>query len=408
MPATTPPGSGSGSGSGSRLRLPEFDVVRALVLIGVFTMNYVVFWNVSNIRRTGWFGQPESRAVLKVFDPWTGPMSTRFAATMAMVAGMGVALGAAKAVRSGDREVIVEQRWRLRRRGVLFILIGVMFDAAWPANILLYMGTYFIFASFAIAWSRWQLVGSAVAVMVLTVIERILVFQFVKVEPLTGSSWWAGSNTTSGGRVPTGTPRGYLSAIVSWGAHPVLPWMAFVLIGMFLAQELVTGADIGVPSARRRLTLIGIGVALVILGYGVSWIGRRWLDDRWRWLVSTNPGGFSRVPPFGLAMPAYVISTIGSSMVFIVGVSWMARRGARFLPVRVLARGGQMTFTLYLLHGLIPWFLTHYGFIVPGVRLYGCLAIAWGGWAVAIVLAALAHRQWKIGPMEWLLRRIGG
>ncbi len=386
-------------------RMAEFDVVRALVLIGVFSMNYVVEWNLDNIRGVGWDGLDEPRWMLEVFDPWKGPLSTRFAATLTMLVGMGVAFGAAGVVRRGDPKEITEQRWRLRRRGVLFILIGVMFDPVWPGEILHYAGTFMIFAAWMITWPKRRLLIAAAGVMSLTAIQRVLVFRSIGPE---SASWWGGAPADGFGRVPVGTPRGYLSSVLSWGGHPVLPWLTFVIIGMLLAKVLVLDQPNGQASARLRVTLMGGAAAMVVFGYGLGFVGRGLLPQRWDWIASPQPGGFMRVTPFGLGMPAYVLSTTGIAVFAIVGLSWLARLFADWSPVRLLSHAGQMTFTIYLLHGLIPWALIAYVGVDQRHGLMQSFLIAIGSWLFAVVIAGPYHRWRNIGPMEWLLRRIGG
>ncbi len=394
-------------------RLAEYDVARAVVLIGVFTMNYVVQWNLVLLRGGGWGVLPASEFMLQMFDPWRGPMSTRWAASMMMLLGMGTALGSARVVRSGDKEAIREQRWRLRRRGVLFILIGVMFDAVWPGEVLHYAGTYLIIAAWTITWRRTALLAAAIVTVIVTAAQRIAVFHFVSAEE-SATSWWSGATEGGFGRASVGTPRGFMSSVLSWGGHPVLPWMAFVFVGMALTHVLIlepqasAPGELAPPLARRRLTLMTIGALLLVSGYSIQTIGYRWLPDRWHWAASVESGGFGRTSPFGLGMPAYVFATCGSSILGIVLISWIASRFPNFLPIRVLARGGQMTFTIYLLHGLIPWALVHYEVITPDFGLVWAIATAAGSWAAAVVIMAGFHKWRGIGPMEWLLRRISG
>ena len=66
-------------------RLPGPDVVRAVALIGVVVMNYHGYLIIRGGARTGGWAA-------ELFDPWTGPLSTRFAATFVLVAGVGVTL----------------------------------------------------------------------------------------------------------------------------------------------------------------------------------------------------------------------------------------------------------------------------------------------------------------------------
>lgn len=384
-------------------RLAEFDVVRALVLVGVFTMNYIVYWRVERMRG-GWRAGDVPGWLTSLFDPWSGPLSTRFAATLSTLVGFGVAMGARPSLSTGNCEAIARHRWVLRRRGVLFILIGVMFDAVWSGEILHYVGAYLVIVSWMITWRTSRQVIAAVCVVLITVVQRVAVF--VVVDDGIVFSWWNGANERTLGRVPVGTPQGYLSSILSWGGHPVLPWLAFVIAGMVLARVLVPVGAIGVTT-RSRLLTIGFGFGCIATSIAFAAIMNAVVSDRWRWVASFDPVSL-RGKPYGLAMPAYVLSTIGSSVIAITVISWVAKKFAHALPTRVLARAGRMTFTLYVLHGLTPWFLTTRHIVGRGFTFYGSLGIAVGSWAVAVVVAAFYQRWRKIGPLEWLLRKIGG
>ncbi len=390
-----------------RRRLPEFDVVRALVLVGVFTMNYIVYWRTDRLRG-GWPGEDAPGWLATFIHPWSGPLSTRFAATLVTLVGIGVELGARPAVASGGAVTVDQHRWRLRRRGVLFILVGVMFDAAWAGGVLHYVGTYLIVISFMITWKTRRLILAALVVIALTIAERVAVFLIV--DPAK-ASWWNGIDSRSFRRFSVGTPQGYLSSVLSWGGHPVLPWLAFVLAGMVLARVLVRDQDsFGVPQRRLRLLrlqVVGCGLGLMATGFGFAMVANSLVTSRWRWISSLDPVG-GGASPFGLAMPAYVFSAMGSSIISITVITWIAQKTATWLPTRVLARAGRVTFSLYVLHGLIPWVLTVHGIVKPDFTLYQSLGIAIGGWALAVVLGALYQRWRGIGPMEWLLRKIGG
>ena len=76
---------GRGAACTATDRLPGPDVVRAVALIGVVVMNFHGYL----ILRGGDRGDGAAR---RFFDPWTGPLSTRFAATFVLVAGVGVTL----------------------------------------------------------------------------------------------------------------------------------------------------------------------------------------------------------------------------------------------------------------------------------------------------------------------------
>ncbi|MEY3033799.1 MAG: hypothetical protein RLZ86_421 [Actinomycetota bacterium] len=112
-------------------RLVGLDVARAVALIGVVAMNYTGALVVPGADR-GFWG--------RVFDPYTGVLSTRFAATFVVVAGVGVALLTERARVEGDPQEITRARLRLARRGLLLYGVGYFLDFTWPGNILFYYG----------------------------------------------------------------------------------------------------------------------------------------------------------------------------------------------------------------------------------------------------------------------------
>jgi uncharacterized protein len=391
----------SSSGKAAKHRLPEFDVVRAVVLLGVFTMNYIVQWNVDEIREArGWAGIDAPGWLKTILDPWQGPLSTRFAASLSMLVGVGISLLAAKSVVSGDKFQITADRWRLRRRGVLFILIGIFFDAVWPGEILHFTGVYLILGAWAIRWKRRGLVVAALSVSVLTAVQRVAVFNVVSPEDSWGS-WWSGSASNQSNGRSIGTPRGFFSNILGWGGHPILPWMSFVFIGMAIGK-------IDLQSTRTKVKLLVTGVVACAAGYGLGAVGTMVLNDKWDWAASTDPGGFGFVSPFSLGMPAYVLNTIGSSLVVLLGVMWAASATPAWPTTRLLARAGKVTFTIYLAHGLIPWALNNWDVLGQNFGLTGSLAIAGGSWMLAMLLGGAMHRAFGTGPMEWMLRQMGG
>ena len=153
---------------GTTRRLPGPDVVRAVALIGVVVMNYhgYLILRGSTTPRTGWLEE--------LFDPWTGPLSTRFAATFVLVAGVGVTLMTASTVeRSGRdpadadaRSSLTTMRWRLVRRGVALYVFGLLLDGIWAGTIIPYYGLMFVFAAALFTWrSRWVILAGFAAAL---------------------------------------------------------------------------------------------------------------------------------------------------------------------------------------------------------------------------------------------------
>ena len=115
-------------------RRPGPDVVRAVALIGVVVMNYHGYLILRGAPRgEGWAHD--------LFDPWSGPLSTRFAATFVLVAGVGVTLMTRSAIGNEKRTRVM--RWRLAKRGLLLYVFGLFFDEIWNGTILTYYGALF-------------------------------------------------------------------------------------------------------------------------------------------------------------------------------------------------------------------------------------------------------------------------
>jgi uncharacterized protein len=384
-------------------RLAQFDVARGVVLLGVFVMNYIVFLNIKLLRELselglGWDGLSAPGWLRSVMNTETGPLSTRFAAALATLVGMGIAFLSRSAVQSKNPVAIDALRWRLRRRGALFILTGIFFDGPWPGTILHFTGTYLVLCSFVVTWrARWWLTGAAV-VSALTVVHRVVIFRTSRGEP-PNTSWWGGYRYQN--RMAVGTVQGFISNVTTWGGHPILPWLAFVFVGMSLTT-------LNWNRMRTYYLVFATGLAFSALGYLVQFVGKRALSDEWAWAASVDPGAFRRTPPFGLGMPAYVLAAIGSSIAAISLIAGFAFRFPHFLPVRVLARAGRVTFSLYILHGLIPWFLIALDVDKQRHGLVESMVIALAGWLVAIIVGAFWQKYLRIGPMEWLLRKFGG
>ena len=78
-------------------------------MIGVVLMNYHGYLIL--------LGGPVGESTIShVFDPWMGPLSTRFAATFVLISGMGITLMTNRGRLSGDRYRQSADRWTLFRR----------------------------------------------------------------------------------------------------------------------------------------------------------------------------------------------------------------------------------------------------------------------------------------------------
>lgn len=349
-------------------RRVDLDITRAVALVGVCVMNYYGYMVLRGAdRRSDFLG--------RVFDPWKGPLSTRFAATFVMVAGMGVALLAKRA--HGDAAEASRVRWVLVRRGVLLFTFGYFFNWVWPGTILLYYGALFVVAAAVLTLhDRWLLaigVGAAVAAA--------------------GLRWWALDR--SGRGLPnrwmtrpdagaTTSPWDLLVDVTARGTHPLLPWLLFFCVGIVLGRRLPLD---GVARARLAFT----GVLCAAGGYLLEGV-LPWADV----LRSVTP--YDR----GLL---YSLTTLGVAMTAVAVVGAVADATASRPAARMLAVAGRTTLTLYVLHALVFLLLVDWLEWVPADGLTTALVLSAGFWLLAVAAANVWATRRGTGPLEWVYRR---
>lgn len=351
-------------------RVIELDVVRAVALIGVCLMNYHAYLILRG-------ATPGDGFVARVLDPWTGPLSTRFAATFVVVAGMGVALMSNRALLARDRTDLSRIRWVLIRRGVLLYAFGFFLDWVWSGTILFYYGAFFLFAALVFTLrSRWLLLIGAGAALAAA-----------------GLQWWALDRTSNGHAVgwlldgqaeSTLSPRDLLLDTFVRGTHPLLPWLLFLCVGIVLGRRLPFHPVL-------RVQLVFIGVLAVAGGVLLS----RSLPIH-PLLRSTHP--FDR----GLL---YSVTALGTAVVAVCVIGWLAGRTATSGITRALAVTGRTTLTLYVLHVLVFNLLVDWLEWVHPAGVGTAVVFALSFWVFAIVVANVWHRRFELGPLEWVYRR---
>jgi uncharacterized protein len=356
-------------------RVIDLDVTRAVALIGVAAMNYHGYL----ILRGGSIG---TSTINHIFDPWMGPLSTRFAATFVTVAGMGVTLMTNRGRLGRDRARRSADRWTLIRRGALLYVFGFGFEWIWNGTILFFYGAYFIVGALLFTLrTRWLIaIGAAAAVAA------------------AGLQWWA--LETDGdtrwvfeswyGAAPYRSPRRLVFDTFVNGTHPLLPWLAFLCAGMVLGRYLPLR-----PELRRLLVALG---ALMVAG---TYLAKSLFDDTalQRRLFATDP--FSR-------SLNYTVCALGSSIVAFCVIGWVANATRTSRVTQAFAAAGRMTLTLYILHALVFNAVVGRWQLIRPAGLDVALAFAAGFWLVGIIAAAIWQRRFGIGPAEWVYRQFGG
>jgi uncharacterized membrane protein YeiB len=368
-------------------RLVGPDVVRAVALIGVCVMNYhgYLINQGGELSRNFWG---------RVFHPWEGPLSTRFAATFVLTAGVGVTLLTRRAAanRHEDPAAVSAKRWTLVRRGLALYGFGLIFYEIWAGSILPYYGAMFVIAAFLFTLTTPWLVAIGAGAAVTGA----------------GIHWWIYERAQDGHATswltnpPTSSPRGLLFNVFVNGTHPLFPWLAFLCAGMILGRYLG-----GRERRSAQETKVEPWVPIAFVG-GITLFGIATL-------LSDALGGPDATPlaaelasrhPFDRGL-LYTASALGTALAAFALIYALATRFAGSAVVQLLAHAGQMSLTLYVLHALVFNFVVNWhGWIRPaGLDL--ALTFAAGFWIVAILAGALWHRYRGIGPVEWVYRKLG-
>ena len=133
------------------------------------------------------------------------------------------------------------------------------------------------------------------------------------------------------------------------------------------------------------------GAVCLFLGYSV------------RHAVSWHPQ-LESTAPFNRGV-LYTLTTVGSTLIAVALIGWMAQATAGSWPTRVLGLTGRTTLTLYIGHVLVYNLLVHrLEWVHPGA-LGTALLFAIGYWLLAVATSVLWHRRFSYGPLEWVYRR---
>ncbi len=347
-------------------RRPGPDVTRALAMAGVVVMNYVGYSLLRGAERG-------SGALDRLFDPWTGPLSTRFAATFVVTAGIGVALMADRAGPERRSEI----SWRLASRGLVLYSGGLLFDFVWPGTILPFYGAMFVLAA-AFVWLRS-------AAIVAIGIAAALIGWAVR--------WWRlereldGVSTAWLTDPPGRSPRGLVIDVMVNGTHPLLPWLAFFCAGIVAGRYL---------SSRHWVPVVaGTGFVMyfasVVVGAAAPTGARAsiLLSD-----VSRDRG------------LVYATSALGTALIAVALITAIADRFEDSAAIDALRRAGQLSLTVYLAHALLYNLLVDWLEIVAPDTLIVSLVFALVTWAAISALAVAYQRRYGVGPAEWVYRRL--
>lgn len=340
------------------------DVTRAVAILGMFLIHTVL--------------------VLAAAYPNDGPLGFllwvldgRAAATFVTLAGFGVA-------RLAGKYPAALADVTLRKRALILWIMGVLNLIIWPGDILRVYGVALLLAPMMLRWSARTRVLVSVALVVAFSVGMLLLdwTQHWDLRSLTYIGVWS--------------VEGFVRNHFFDGFRPVVPWLAFFLLGTVLAE--MNLHDIRL---RRRLVIFGLLALGVSLGLSIG-LDRLLIQFAPEVDALTREGlvGTTSLPP----LPLFMLSAIGTTSL-LLGAVLLLMPVVPASVVSMLAATGRRALTWYVLHVVVLVSLYAIGAknalsttnaLLVGVALFGGAAW-WSG-----------KHQTTNGMFEAMMRRLSG
>jgi uncharacterized membrane protein YeiB len=341
-------------------RMPGVDVARALAVLGMVLVNY----------------KSKMGAAMEAPDwlVWlSNQIDGRAAALFVVLAGVGISLRSRRAREL--RQYMMFERVALLKRAAVLFAAGLLNLHMWEWDILHFYGVYLALAALVLFVPGWGLWLLAIACLGVTELQGY-------VDVSTGADLWS--------------IRGMISSLLFEGMHSVFPWMAFLLMGMWLGRR-------DLRNSRTRFRVLAIAVVVTVCGlvfntcvaYAQTLLT---LDENSaNWLSSL-------VLP---DQPEYMLTATGIATVVICLCVSVTQRRAERRWVTALVATGQLAFTWYIAHALAIVIPQQHGLLMSESLLFS-IAYSLAFYFVAIAGSVWWRRRWPYGPLEGLIRQITG
>ena len=344
-------------------RIAGLDLARALALLGMIVVHFHLVV-ASGTGDPAWLhGVVES-------------LQGRAAATFVVLAGIGGSLGSARARSTGDADLRRAARVALARRGLFLFVVGTLFLAVWPADILHSYGIWLGLGATLLFAPSWVLVVAAflcIAANAAFVLSGRF-FEHWNLLDLSYEGLW--------------TPLGFVRNLLLDGWNPLFPWFALYVYGLLVGR-----LDLG----DRRLRAVLGGVALVVAL--ATWvIARAWAPPL---LFEFRPAHLlmtSATPP----TPAFVEFGAAVATLAIVASIEFALRFPRVSAP--LVSTGQLALTLYIAHVIVGLGILEGMGRLGDQSLPFAVGAAFSFFGAAVVAAFLWRLKFSRGPLEAVMR----
>ncbi|MEZ4335726.1 MAG: DUF418 domain-containing protein [Sandaracinaceae bacterium] len=341
-------------------RVEGLDLARAVAILAMVLINFQVFL----------LGRPDEQLSEIAWRWLVHVPSGRSSSLFVTLAGAGIALMA----RSPDRRAV---RWTLLKRALFLLVAGNLLILVWYIDILHFYAFFLAIAALVfLDFTDRQLLGAAAAIAAFAALLGVA-FEWPE------HDYWS-------------VPGMALDVFVE-GIHPVLPWIAFVCVGLWVGRQ-----DLADPGTRRRIAL---GAGLLAVGTELGSAALMALSVEHDWPTAIIDGAGTDWSP----EPLYVVGASSTAVLAITAcVEVVSRWGTRFW-VRALVATGQLSFTIYLWHALVGVGIPRWAMGLEDALPWRPVTIWWAVFCALTVLGAWAYRRrFRRGPVEWVMRKLCG
>lgn len=356
----------------SENRIIGIDVARALAVIGMIIVNFKIVF--------GDKGSPWLTAVVAVFDG-------KAAATFVVLAGVAIALMTNSAIRNNDRVKLATIRKKIAKRAVFLLLIGMLYLPIWSADILHFYGVYMLIMLLFLACQEKTILWCG-AVIILAFPLMMMFFDYE-----------AGWNFVNLNYLEFWSLQGFSRNLFFNGFHPVIPWAAFIFFGYWLGKQALNNSafikKIFIGSLAVFVGIQALSYFLIALLSADNTTSANELAE----ILSTHP-----MPP----LPLYMINGVAFAFMLITACITLAKQFKDSTIIQALTKTGQLALTFYVAHVVIgmgiiealsPTQLGHYhiGFSLSYAIIFSL---------ICILFAIIWTKYQKLGPIEWLMRKL--
>jgi len=309
------------------------------------------------------------------------------AALFIVLAGAGMSMMVQTALLDQDLPKLKKKKSVLFKRAIFLFVFGLIYLPLWPADILHYYGFYISIGSLLIAVRSirlWILIGVIIVSypFILIIIDYEIGWNWQTMEYI---GFW--------------TLQGFFRNLLINGFHPVIPWVAFLLSGLWIGRQ-----DMSNKNMRNLILMISTSIFVFVQMSSQILIATSELFAEFRFEDAIAVFGTNPMPP----LPLYMISSVSLSFVIITLCIIFTEKFKNNLLVNVLMITGQMAFTHYITHIVIGIYCIY---IISGAHSVSSGFAFWYAsifCLVSVLFSWFWSKRFKKGPMSLFMRSITG